>query len=769
MIARTNQRSGPATNRDWLLQSLENRIMLAGDVGAAVPASDAVDVAACVVSDNVVNMAAREIVFVDHRVPDLHVWLDNVSPNAELVLLSADQDPLATISSTIQNASKSGHIKSIHIVSHGESGKLHLADQVIDQRRLTESQEMIANWRHHLSSTADILIYGCDVAEGPAGEQFVKTLARLTGADIAASTDRTGNSVERASDWVLERHIGNIETHLVLDANAREQTTGTLDIVINAWGQTGEEQFNLLIDGQSVATFDAATTWTPFTYETNQHLDGSQVRVEFTNDFHDPRNGVERNLFVSNVQINGVNYESDAASTFSTGTWTAADGVQRGFGRGNILHANGYFQYGPDADTQSTITARVRGEQGGEEFQILNRGELVSTFTASTDLAEYTAYVDGVVSPNDVSVRFTNDLYQPDQGIDRNLIVDSVSVDGVLLESEAPTTFASGVYVEGEGIQSGFLQSEILHANGFFQYGGQPSRTGAIDQSYGDNGLVQVAAVPADMGIDADGNTLLISENISDQIFLTLVDSSGNNVDRFGGDGVVALADVLPNTAVISSATLVDIAAANDGGWIISSGQVIDNQFLEPQPLLFKVASTGNLDQTFGDNGIVSNHGLEIRTIETFPGPFRSADFDPIHVAVDSSGRVLLAGGKAGGTDRAVVRLQSNGQIDSTFANGGTAMLSVGDVGFFQQRELAIQNDGSIISVSSGGRGAWKLTETGATDTSYGTNGVAEHDVIGKFVAVDDFGRILDATNSQVARVGASWVRRHGLWRSRCL
>ena len=41
---------------------------------------------------------------------------------------------------------------------------------------------------------ADLLIYGCNFGQGEAGQEAMETLAELTGADIAASTDRTGHS-----------------------------------------------------------------------------------------------------------------------------------------------------------------------------------------------------------------------------------------------------------------------------------------------------------------------------------------------------------------------------------------------------------------------------------------------------------------------------------------------------------------------------------------------------------------------------------------------
>jgi len=53
---------------------------------------------------------------------------------------------------------------------------------------------------------------GCDVGAGLQGRQFVNQLAVLTGADVAASDDKTGTSA-LGGDWVLEVNRGPIEAN----------------------------------------------------------------------------------------------------------------------------------------------------------------------------------------------------------------------------------------------------------------------------------------------------------------------------------------------------------------------------------------------------------------------------------------------------------------------------------------------------------------------------------------------------------------------------
>lgn len=60
-----------------------------------------------------------------------------------------------------------------------------------------------------LSEHGDILLYGCNVAEGAMGLQFIDALAQATGADVAASTDTTGTAP--GGNLVLEARTGTIE------------------------------------------------------------------------------------------------------------------------------------------------------------------------------------------------------------------------------------------------------------------------------------------------------------------------------------------------------------------------------------------------------------------------------------------------------------------------------------------------------------------------------------------------------------------------------
>ena len=79
-------------------------------------------------------------------------------------------------------------------------------------------------------------------------------LAQITGADVAASINRTGGGIADA-DWQLERTIGRIEAGLAFEGTVLASYSHTLPITIRAAGQEGVEEMSLQIDGVTVQTW----------------------------------------------------------------------------------------------------------------------------------------------------------------------------------------------------------------------------------------------------------------------------------------------------------------------------------------------------------------------------------------------------------------------------------------------------------------------------------------------------------------------------------
>lgn len=72
----------------------------------------------------------KNLVFIDRRVNNYQVLVQGLSPEIAWVLLDPEQDGVQQMQAAVQGYT--GH-DSIHIVSHGSAGALHLGSTVLDR------------------------------------------------------------------------------------------------------------------------------------------------------------------------------------------------------------------------------------------------------------------------------------------------------------------------------------------------------------------------------------------------------------------------------------------------------------------------------------------------------------------------------------------------------------------------------------------------------------------------------------------------------------
>ena len=121
-----------------------------------------------------------------------------------MVFLSAETPGLDQLTKIL---AREKDIRVLRIFSHGAPGQVVLNGEVIDSRTLARYRESFRLWAQAFAPDADILLYGCNVAETEKGREFVDRLAAYTGADVAASTNRTGGL---ENEWALEYTTGPV-------------------------------------------------------------------------------------------------------------------------------------------------------------------------------------------------------------------------------------------------------------------------------------------------------------------------------------------------------------------------------------------------------------------------------------------------------------------------------------------------------------------------------------------------------------------------------
>jgi uncharacterized delta-60 repeat protein len=121
-------------------------------------------------------------------------------------------------------------------------------------------------------------------------------------------------------------------------------------------------------------------------------------------------------------------------------------------------------------------------------------------------------------------------------------------------------------------------------------------------------------------------------------------------------------------------------------------------------------AQAGQLDRTFASNGIFNNNFSQTIAFATV-------------VALQSDGKIVV-GGEIGNLG-AVVRFNTNGTLDTTFGSAGVVTIRFRDVDNFAVG-LGIQSTGKIVVAGTGlpqGGQIVRLNSNGTIDSSFGTDG----------------------------------------------
>ncbi|MBP9219011.1 MAG: DUF4347 domain-containing protein, partial [Sterolibacterium sp.] len=149
------------------------------------------------------------LLVIDTRVSHYQDLMARIPAGSGVVVRVVEREESGLAAITEALAQSQGYA-AIHILSHGTPGHLSLGTDVLDSRALDEQAEALQGWGQHLTAEADILLYGCSVGRGASGLHFIHQLARLTGADVAASSNATG-AASRGGDGVLEMATGSID------------------------------------------------------------------------------------------------------------------------------------------------------------------------------------------------------------------------------------------------------------------------------------------------------------------------------------------------------------------------------------------------------------------------------------------------------------------------------------------------------------------------------------------------------------------------------
>jgi len=313
---------------------------------------------------------------------------------------------------------------------------------------------------------------------------------------------------------------------------------------------------------------------------------------------------------------------------------------------------------------------------------------------------------------------------------------------------------AGNILVAGYSFNAGSTVSDMV----VWRY----TSTGATDANFGGSGHVVATGTGGgtnDLGfaiaIDSAGKILVAGSsstagNTGTDMALWRYTSTGAADTAFGNNGHALTTGTAGGTKDSGIAIAIDSA----GRILVAGSSFAAGNFADMA--LWRYASTGAADATFGNNG----HVLAASTAGGIQDFARA-------IAIDPAGKILVVGTSnvAGnsGVEMALWRYTSTGAVDTTFGSSNGHVLAAATAG--GTGDGGTLDFGSGVSTDSVGNilvagesdfaaGAdmalWRYTSTGAADTAFGSNGHAlttgtagGSGDVGNAIAIDSAGKIL--------------------------
>jgi len=205
----------------------------------------------------------QEILFIDPTVTNYQTLVADVRPGVFVVVLNTTQDPWQQMSKVIAQCQ---NLTAVHVVSHGAQGDVLFGEQAFTLSKMQSESSLLAGWRSHLAAGADLLLYGCDIGAGAEGSALISSIAKMTGMDVAASTDSTGASAS-GGNWTLEAVSGThaIESRIAFTSAVMRDYTDLLNgtpqtLVVNTGVNVDSTASTTgLVGAGKLITFDSVT------------------------------------------------------------------------------------------------------------------------------------------------------------------------------------------------------------------------------------------------------------------------------------------------------------------------------------------------------------------------------------------------------------------------------------------------------------------------------------------------------------------------------
>lgn len=492
---------------------------------------------------------ATTIVFIDAGVENAELLIEGVLPTSEVFVLDKTADGIEQISQVLQQRQ---NIDAVHIISHGSPGCLYVGNSQLSLDTLHHYAPQLQQW-----NVTNLLLYGCNVAAGDAGEEFITKLHALTGSEIAASKTLTG-SAAKGGNWELEVTTTQMQPVLALQAEAMANYDSVLptEETISQWnGNDGIYPFGEPETQTYGQTFTAAES----------SLQSFKIILD---DYDFDPDTIDFKAYVTawdsntNAPTGSILYQSAAQSTthgagFQTFTFNSnISSLTPGQKYAVLISTEGVTDGIPGTGVQAAIYSDV---YPGGNFVYQNAPAL---FTPRyTSIPSLDAAFELVYSPPVTPVNLTpnNDVFQGTANADQ---VNGLAGSDIIYGKAGNDTINGG---DGDDIAYGGNDNDVL-------LGGNGS-----DRLYGDAGNDEL--------LGGDGDDILYGGDGNDIL------NGGAGSDRLYGDAGIdtfVLASGMGLDSIYKFEDGIDIIRL-DGGLTFGALQIAQSG----TSTLIKIASTG--------------------------------------------------------------------------------------------------------------------------------------------------------------------------------
>ncbi|MEX0744915.1 MAG: DUF4347 domain-containing protein, partial [Phycisphaeraceae bacterium] len=470
-----------------IIELLERRILYSADAGLALGLA----VNGPADAEHRLVDAAHEVAFIDARTPDYAAIVQDIAAQGgrqiDVVMLDAERDGLEQIAEALAGRE---NVAALHIIAHGGDGVMQLGSDQVTAETLERNSGQVEGWRKALTTEADILLYGCDVAATAQGRLLADALARLTGADVAASSDKTG-SAESGGDWDLEYVLGEVQTQVAVSLHAQELWSGVLATVTVT--TTAD-----LLDGNTSSI--AALLATP----------GADGKISL------------REAIIATNSTAGADTISLAAGTYTLSRLGANEGAAS---TGDLDIADSLTINGAGARTTF-----IDGAAADRVFEILGGPVTISGLTVQNGAASDGAgvRVEGSTSLTLRDVAVTGNVASTTGGgffVSGALILDRVTIDGnsantgagIYINNLGNVSITNGT-ISGNTATSGggalLVRGTAAITNATIAFNAASSGAGGIEEAGSGNALLRNTILANNTGGNAGGPLSSLGNNI---------------------------------------------------------------------------------------------------------------------------------------------------------------------------------------------------------------------------------------------------------------